>query len=247
MKTYVNTDERERERELLVQEFIPKIKYLASRLSATLPTGLGMDDLISVGVIGLIDAIDKYDASRNARLTTYAEFRIKGAMLDEIRSMQWGSRGMKKRMSDVKKAYSTIEKRLGRHAEEDEVADYLGLSLEEFHKQTSEAGMSVLLNFEDLLPSGGDGDMNVMECISDGKKEGPATAMDLLEVKNILGKQIDNLPEKERMVMTLYYYEEMTMKEIGAVLSLTESRVCQLNAQALLRLRDKVEVLNGEG
>ncbi len=246
MNTLINTVESERD--LLVQEFIPKIKYLASRLSATLPTGLSMDDLISVGVLGLIDAIDKYDASRNARLTTYAEFRIKGAMLDEIRSMQWGSRGMKKRMSDVKKAYSALEKRLGRHAEEDEVADYLGLSLEEFHKQTSEAGMSVLLNFEDLLPSGGDGDMDIMECISDGKKkEGPAAAMDLLEVKSILGKQIDNLPEKERMVMTLYYYEEMTMKEIGAVLSLTESRVCQLNAQALLRLKDKVEILRDVG
>jgi len=228
------------ERELLIQEFIPKIKYLASRLSATLPTGLTMDDLISAGVLGFMDALDKYDASRNARLTTYAEFRIKGAMLDEIRSMQWGSRGMKKKISDVKNAYAELDKRLGRHAEEEEVARYLGLTLEEFHKQMSEAGMAVLLNFEDLLPEG-DNEMDIMECIPGTDNSDPLTDMNFSDLKRVLGREIDSLPEKERLVMTLYYYEEMTMKEIGQVLGLTESRVCQLNAQALMRLRGKMQ------
>lgn len=232
----------EEERELLVQEFVPKIKYLASRLSMALPTGLTADDLISAGVLGLMDAMEKYDAGRNARLTTYAEFRIKGAMLDEIRSMQWGSRGMKKRISDVKKAYGALEKTLGRHAEEEEVAEYLGLTLEEFHKQMSDSSAGVLLNFEDLLPND-DNDMDIMECIPGANNEDPLTAMNLSELKTIMGREIDTLPEKERLVMTLYYYEEMTMKEIGLVLNITESRVCQLNAQALMRLKSKLAEL----
>jgi len=229
-------------RDSLVAEFIPKIKYLASRLSMNLPTGLTTDDLISAGVLGLMDAMEKYDATRNARLTTYAEFRIKGAMLDEIRAMQWGSRGMKKRLGDIKKAYAALEKRHGRAVEDTEVAEYLGLSLEELHKQMGEASTAVLLSFEDLLPSGSQ-DMDIMECITDGKGGGPAADMNLSELKTILGREIDRLPEKERLVMTLYYYEEMTMKEIGQILGITESRVCQLNAQGLMRLRARMEDL----
>jgi len=229
----------ETERESLVQEFIPKIKYLASRLSVNLPTGLTTDDLISAGVLGLMDAMEKYDATRNARLTTYAEFRIKGAMLDEIRSMQWGSRGMKKRLSDIKHAFANLEKRLGRPAEDTEVADYLGLSLEDLHKQMGEASTAVLLSFEDLLPKSS-GDMDIMECIADRSGRGPVTDLNFSELKSRLGAEIDNLPEKEKLVMTFYYYEEMTMKEIGQILGITESRVCQLNAQGLMRLRGRM-------
>jgi RNA polymerase sigma factor for flagellar operon FliA len=229
------TPNSEVERERLIREHAPLVKYIAQRLAMKLPPHIGIDDLISNGVLGLLDAVDKYDPARNVKFSTYAQFRIKGAMLDSLREMDWVPRSARDKGEEIARLYEALERKLGRPATEEEAAEEMGLSVDEFMEMLGGINGAAILSIDDL------------SAFTDGEAAGrqdgvnPQAVLAEKELKEFMGKAIDGLPEKERLVVTLYYYEELTMKEVGAVLNLTESRVCQLHAQAVLRLKGRLK------
>ncbi len=232
----------EEEKEQIIGQFLPRVKYYASRYAFYLPAELSIEDLVSAGIIGLLEAIERYDPSFNASLSTFADFRIRGAIIDEVRSMQWVSKDARKKLDDTRHAYSALEKELNRSASDEEVAERLHISLDELYKTLSTANTMRMINLEDLGITNTEGEtLDILECISDKEGKDILGELNLKELKTTLGSAIDGLPEKERLVMTLYYYEELTMKEIGKVLDISESRVCQLHGKALLKLRSVME------
>lgn len=228
----------EEEKENVIKELLPFIKYTASRLSWRLPPQLTIDDLISTGLMGLLDAFEKYDG--RAKLKTYAEFRIKGAMLDELRAMDWLPRSMKKKISEIKNACSRLEKELGRVPDDEEVAEELEIDLDEYFRTLQDASGSISLRFEDFEDAGSSDSINVLEGIPDQKARTPLAMLEDKDQKMILAGYISELPEREKLLLSLYYWDELTMKEIGKVMNLTEGRVCQLHSQALIRLKSKL-------
>ena len=223
---------REQEYEKWVMEFAPTIRFLAHRLAFRLPPYLDLEDLIHAGVIGLIDAVGKYDPGREARFKTYAEFRIRGAMLDEIRSLDWVPRSVHEKIHLFQNTYEQLSKKLGRVPEEEELAKALSMDGEQYEKFLSQAKGATLLHMEDI----GLADATPFDAI-DPAAEDPFSALLANDTREDLMKAVRHLPEKERLVVSLYYGEELTMKEIGKTLKLTESRVCQLHTQAILRLK----------
>lgn len=227
------------DRERFIKEHAPQVKYIAQRLAAKLPSQVEIDDLISTGIMGLLDAIDKYDPKKGVKFGTYAQFRIKGAMIDSLREMDWVPRSVRDRADEIAKVYSSLEEKFGRPAAEAEVADYLGISVDELMETLGELNGSAILSIEDLSVNQ-DIDGNILDIVADENGIDPQSILGDRELKQVLGKAIDGLSEKERLVVALYYYEELTMKEIGVVLNVTESRVCQLHNQAMLRLKGRL-------
>ncbi len=232
----------EKEKEEIVEKFLPRVKYYASRYGFYLPPELSIEDLVSAGIIGLLEAIERYKPSLNASLSTFADFRIRGAIIDEIRSMQWGSKDARKKLDETKHAYASLEKELNRSASDEEVAERLNISMDDLYKTLSTANTMRMIKLEDLGMTNKEGEsLDILECISDRNDRDIVDELNLKELRSVLGSSIDALPEKERLVLTLYYYEELTMKEIGKVLEISESRVCQLHGKALLKLRSVME------
>lgn len=230
------------ERADLINEFAPLIKYIASRIAMRLPPHIDINDLINAGVIGLIDAIAKFDASKQIKFKTYAEFRIRGAILDELRSMDWVPRSVRQKARKVEDAYAKLEGSLGRPAKDEEVAKELDMDMGNFHKLLSDTASISLLSLDDL----GEDDTepskrNLLEYIMQDEKDWPSHKMGINEIREMVSDTIQSLPEKERMVISLYYYDELTMKEIGHVLKFTESRVSQIHTKSILRLRSKMQ------
>lgn len=232
----------EAERERIIREFAPVIKAMAHRLAFRLPAHLDAQDLVSAGVIGLMDAMTKYDPAREAKFKTYAEFRIRGAMLDEIRAMDWVPRSVHERIAQLQKAQHAAEKRLGRPPTDEDLAQELGLSVEELLDFLTRSQGAVLLSIEDLGVQEPDAPA-IIRSLVDTRHPDPLSMVVSEDIRRTLARAIDELPEKERLVLTLYYYEELTMKEIGGILKVTESRVCQIHAKAILKLKEKVQDL----
>lgn len=226
-----------RQREEIVEKFLPRVKYYACKYAFALPPELSIEDLVSAGIVGLLEAAERFDASQNVTLSTFADFRIRGAIIDEVRAMQWASKDARKRLEEVRAAYDSVEKEFGRPAADEEAAEKLNISLDELYKILSTANTLNMVRL-DSLGIGSDGEhMDILECISREDDKDILDELNLKEVKVALGSAIDQLPEKERLIMTLYYYEELTMKEIGKVLDVSESRVCQLHGKALMKLK----------
>lgn len=228
------------DREIIVNEFLPSIRYHASMLKLRLPPSVEMDDLVSSGVVGLLDALDKYDDSRGIKFKTYAEFRIRGSMLDYLREMDWFPRSARRNAARLQNAYARLEAVLGHPPSEEEVAKGLDLSVEELRKQLAlYSGLNVFSldlpqDDEDSISTG------IQKALGEAARD-EARQEDLLrDLKEVLGKAIDLLPEREKQLIALYYYEELTMKEIGAIFNLGEPRICQIHSQAVLRLRGKL-------
>ncbi len=232
-------------RDKLIQEYAPKIKYMAYRLSYRLQPDIDIDDLISAGIIGLMDAMDKYDPSKETLFKTYAEFRIRGAMLDEIRAMDWVPRSVKEKSGLLYKTISSLEKELGRPPSEEEIAAALKMNINEYQDFLTQARSSSMISIEDLGMNREDSDRDMLETIRDPEKRDPLSLLMTKDRQKTLTSAIDNLPEKERKVVSLYYYNELTMKEIGRILEVTESRVSQLHTQAMIRLKGKLKEKNG--
>lgn len=229
------------DRETLVSEFLPGIRYHASVLKLRLPPNVEMDDLVSSGVVGLLDAADKFDSSRGIRFKTYAEFRIRGAMLDYLREMDWFSRAARQNANRLQNAYSRLESLLARPPEEEEVAKELKISVTELRKQLALfSGLSVF-SLDHTEEEYDGSTANIQRILADAAKNDAEREQLLRDLKEVLAKAIDLLPEREKQLIALYYYEELTMKEIGAIFGLGEPRVCQLHAQATLRLRGKLK------
>ncbi len=234
-------------REEVIIQYSPMIKYVANRIAMRLPPHIEVDDLISVGVLGLMDAITKYDSSRGAKFKTYAEFRVRGAILDELRSMDWVPRSIRQKASKVDKVVQGLQAKLRRTPEDEEVAKEMGLSLDQFHETLNETKSIPIFSLEDLGIAKESGDQqSLLDCLAGKADADPQTQIRLVELKEIIAKAIDALPEKERLMVSLYYYEELTMKEIGAVLDITESRVSQIHSKAVYRLRAKLKAIIAE-
>lgn len=230
-------------KEEIVLEHTPLIRYIVNRIAVRLPSHIDLDDLHNTGVIGLMDAIEKYDPEKNCKFKTYAEFRIKGAILDQLRSLDWVPRSVRQKGRRLERAYGEVEQRLGRSANEDEVADSLGLELDKFHTLINQVKGISLVNLEEIRGTNSDGDRSgtFADIIEDVQSENPFASLKLMETKHVISDTIGSLPEKERLVISLYYYEDLNMKEIGTILGITESRVCQIHTKAVQRLRSKLK------
>ena len=234
-------------REEVIIRYSPMIKYVANRIAMRLPPHIEVDDLISVGVLGLMDAISKYDSSRGAKFKTYAEFRVRGAILDELRAMDWVPRSIRQKASSVDKVVQSLQVKLSRSPEDQEVAKEMGVSLEQFHATLNETKSIPVFSLDDLGIAKDSGEQqSLLDCLAGKADADPQTQIRLIELKEIIAKAIDSLPEKERLMVSLYYYEELTMKEIGAVLEITESRVSQIHSKAVYRLRTKLKAIIAE-
>ena len=231
-------------REEVIIRYSPMIKYVANRIAMRLPPHIEVDDLISVGVLGLMDAITKYDSSRGAKFKTYAEFRVRGAILDELRSLDWVPRSIRQKASAVEKVVRSLESKLRRIPEDEEVAKEMDMSLDQFYRTLDETKSVPVFSLEDLGIAKESGEQqSLLDCLAGKADADPQTQIRLIELKEIIAKAIDTLPEKERLMVSLYYYEELTMKEIGAVLDITESRVSQIHSKAVLHLRTKLKAI----
>jgi RNA polymerase sigma factor for flagellar operon FliA len=225
-------------REELILKYSPLIKYVAGKLAMRLPPNISQDDLISSGVIGLMDAIEKFDSSKKIRFKTYAEFRIRGAILDELRSLDWVPRSIRKKATELEKTYHYLEKVLNRPPKDKEVAEALDISIENFHKLLDKTKNVTFLDIETIrrrMPDNNEEDL--FDLIGNDNEINPFTLLNKTEIKEILTKAINSLPEKEKIVVSLYYYEDLTMREIGEIMGYTESRISQMHTKAMLRLR----------
>ncbi|MGQ9646417.1 MAG: FliA/WhiG family RNA polymerase sigma factor [Thermodesulfobacteriota bacterium] len=230
------------DREKIILQYTPLIKYIAHRLAMRLPAHIIADDLIGAGVIGLIDAINKFDPGRNVEFKTYAEFRIRGAMIDELRALDWVPRSVRQKATKVEQAVLHLERKKGRSVEDEEVASELGLSMEEYYQWMNEIKGISFLDIEFLRPRGRDlSDEDLLNLLTDGKENDPFQLLNLKELKDLLARAIDQLSPQEKLVLSLYYFEDLTLKEIGEVLELTESRICQIHTKGILRLRAKLK------
>lgn len=228
----------EHDRENLITSHLPKVKYIADRMAAKLPPSVERDDLYGAGVIGLIDAVERFDATRGIAFTTFAEMRVRGAILDNLRSLDWASRGTRRKAREVQEAYSQLEQEKGDTATEEEVAEKMGISIAELRETLQDLRG---LNVTDLDEREEETGLTMLETICDPNAS-PLEQYEDSDRRKRLAEAIEKLPERERQVVALYYVEELNMKEIGAVLEITESRVSQLKSQAVVRLRNALSV-----
>ena len=225
-------------REELILKYTYLVKYVAGRLYASYGSNVEFDDLISYGIFGLIDAIDKYDHNRGVKFDTYAQLRIRGAIIDQLREIDWLPRSVRQKSKEIEKAYYEMENKLGRPATDEEMAHSFGLSIEDFQKKIQNITTYSVVSLDDLLEQ----KREVTSREEDNQSETPESVVENTEVKEILIDAIGNLPEKEKKVVSLYYYDELTYKEIGKLLNISESRVSQLHTKAIIRLKNKFKV-----
>ena len=214
-------------RNALAENYLPLVRLVCGRLAMSLPPHLDRDDLLSSGFFGLLDAIDRFDPARNIKFETYAGMRIRGAMLDYLRSKDWIPVSMRQRIRKYEQTVCRLENELGRSATDKELAAALNISIEELHTLINQCNSATVIPLEEYLQT----DTN------DAIDTNPANSTELFELKDTLAKAIDRLPEKERTVVSLYYYEELTLKEISLILHLTEARISQLHTKAIFRMR----------
>lgn len=239
MHPYQAIDTSASEREKLILEHLPQVRLIARKIHERLPESISLDDLISTGTIGLISAIDRFDASHNVKLKTYAEYKIRGAILDSLRGLDWAPRQQRKRSKQIEAAIVALEQRLQRMPVEDEIAHQLGLTIEEYHEWLVDIRGVNLGSFE--TTSSEDDSRDLLKYISDDEEHWPSRIVERSELERLLAEAIDRIPYVEKTVLNLYYHEELTLREISKVVKLHESRVSQLKSQAILRMRAYIE------
>jgi len=228
-------------RDAFIRQYAPLVKYVAGKVAAGMPNTVEFDDLVGFGVFGLLDAIEKFDPDKNVKFKTYAITRIRGAIFDELRSIDWVPRSVRQKTKEIEEAVVSLESKLGRPASDTEIAGALGLSEDELLKTMLKISGTSVLSLNDVWYSGDDSDkISIGESIESPSSLNPDASVERDEVKRVIVQAISELPEKEKKVLVLYYYEDLTLKEIGQVLEVTESRVSQLHTKAILRLRAKL-------
>lgn len=225
----------EQAREQLITEYAYLAKYAVDRLNLSPNGALSYEDLVGHAIVGLIDAIEKFDPERNVKFETYALTRIRGEVIDVIRQLDWTPRSVRRNETQLREAFARLEMELKRPPTDLEVADHLGVDLFELEKMLLDVGQSALLSLDEVISTGGD-----VRTSSEEQDDDPASLAERADQKRLLANAINELPERERTVIALYYYENLTQKEIAAVLEVTESRVCQIHTKAILRLSGKL-------
>jgi RNA polymerase sigma factor for flagellar operon FliA len=236
-------DGDERARERLVLAYAPLVKYVAGRMSSGLPAHVEEADLISYGLLGLISAIERFDPGRDIRFETFAITRVKGSIIDELRSLDWVPRSVRAKAREIERANAKLEHQLHRAPTDREMADALGVTTEEFQESLVKISNSSVVALDELWTvSDSSGDtVSLLDTIQDPEAVDPSREMDLTDMKDRLAEAIARLPEREKLVVALYYYENLTLREIGEVLGVTESRVSQLHTKAVLRLKSRLQ------
>ena len=231
-------------RDQLILKYSPLVRYVAGRVGVGLPPNVEQADLVSYGIFGLIDAIEKFDLDRAIKFETYALSRIRGAIIDELRSMDWIPRSVRSKAREVERTYAELETELHRTPTEPEVAARMGIPLRDLHSIFSQVSYVNVVALDELLGGGGGGEkgegMSLGDTLKDTRAVDPVMAFEGEETKFLLARAIDQLPEREKIVVTLYYYEGLTLSEIGSVLGVTESRICQMHTKAVLQLRGRL-------
>jgi len=229
---------RKKRNDAIIMKYAPLIKYIASRIASRLPMHIEIQDLINSGVLGLMDAIEKFDPGKGVKFETYAEYRIKGSILDSLRAMDWVPRSVRKVATLLENTYADLEKKLGRPALDEEVAEAMDVEVEKLHKIISRVSHVSMVSLE--RDSRHTNQTSLLDRLISPDDASGFDKLDVEELRDVLAASVERLPEKEQTVVSLYYYSEMTMKEIGKVLNLTESRVSQIHTKAVLRLRGKL-------
>jgi len=228
-------------RDRLIVTYAPLVKYVAGRLGSGLPAHVDEGDLVSYGLLGLIGAIERYEPDRDIKFETYAMARIKGAIIDELRALDWVPRSVRSRAREIERAIAELEAKVGRAPTDEEIAAKVGISVEELEDSLTDISRSSIAALDELWSASGEGDqISLLDTIEDTSGPRPADALDETETKELVADAISRLPEREKLVVTLYYYEELTLREIGEVLGVTESRVSQLHTKAVLRLKSRL-------
>ena len=228
-------------RDELVVSHLPLVKFIVDRIASSLPPHLDRDDLRSAAVIGLISAAERFDPTRGVQFKTFAEQRIRGTIMDELRAQDWLTRSLRDKFKRLEREFSALEQRLGRNPSSDEVALAMGLELKDYFRLLEEIHLLSFVSLDDAWHDEDGAPFGLLDVLEDKGIESPQSQLIARQTVERLAEAIDNLPEKERIVITLYYYEELNLKEIGAVLDLTESRISQLHSQAIIRLRGKMK------
>ncbi|KJS54424.1 RNA polymerase sigma70 [Streptomyces rubellomurinus subsp. indigoferus] len=229
-------------REQLILHYSPLVKYVAGRVGVGLPANVEQADFVSSGVFGLIDAIEKFDVDRAIKFETYAISRIRGAIIDELRALDWIPRSVRQKAKAVERTYATLEARLRRTPHDPEVAAEMGIAIEDLHAIFSQLSLANVVALDELLhPVGEGGDrLSLMDTLEDHGADNPVEVAEDRELRRLLAQAVNTLPEREKTVVTLYYYEGLTLAEIGQVLGVTESRVSQIHTKSVLQLRAKL-------
>jgi RNA polymerase sigma factor for flagellar operon FliA len=228
-------------RELFIKQYAPLVKYVAGKVAVGMPHNVEFDDLVEFGVFGLLDAIDKFDPDKNVKFKTYAVTRIRGAIFDELRSIDWVPRSVRQKTREVEEAIGSLEAQLGRTATDQEIANSLGMNENEYLKTMMKISGTSILSLNDVWFSGDENDkVSIGDSIEAPANLNPDVIVEKDEIRRVIVEAINELPDKEKKILVLYYYEDLTLKEIGRVLEVTESRVSQLHTKAILRLRAKL-------
>ena len=228
-------------RDKFVRQYAPLVKYVAGKVAIGMPHNVEFDDLVGFGVFGLFDAIEKFDPEKHVKFKTYAVTRIRGAIFDELRSIDWVPRSVRQKSREVEDAVRRLETNLGKSASDKEIANELGVSLNEFQKLMLKISGTSILSLNDIWYTGEDnGKVSIVDSIESPSSLNPDIIVEKEEIKRVIVQAISELPDKEKKVLVLYYYEDLTLKEIGKVLEVTESRISQLHTKAIMRLRAKL-------
>ncbi len=237
-------EKKTEQRDYFVKQYAPLVKYVAGKVAIGMPYNVEFDDLVGFGVFGLFDAIEKFDPEKHVKFKTYAVTRIRGAIYDELRSIDWVPRSVRQKTREIEEIVYHLEANLGRSASDAEIAEKMGISIEELHKNIHKISTSSILSLNDLWYTGEDNDkVSIVDSIESPQSLNPDNIVEKEEIKKVIVQAINELPDKEKKVLVLYYYEDLTLKEIGKVLDVTESRISQLHTKAILRLRAKLTSL----
>jgi len=228
-------------RDRLIRQYAPLVKYVAGKVAVGMPNNVEFDDLVGYGVFGLFDAVDKFDPKKHVKFKTYAVTRIRGAIFDELRSMDWVPRSVRQKTREIEETIRRLESTLGRSATDQEIAKEMNMSVKEFQKLMMKVSGTSMLSLNDVWYTGDEDDkVTIADSVESPQSMNPDTIVEKSEIKRVIVEAIGELPDKEKKVLVLYYYEDLTLKEIGKVLSVTESRVSQLHTKAIMRLRSKL-------
>jgi RNA polymerase sigma factor FliA len=233
---YANQALDAEEREQLILEHLPQVRLIARRIHDRLPESVSLDDLISTGVIGLIAAIDRFDPAQNVKLKTYAEYKIRGAILDSLRGLDWAPRQQRRRAKQIEAAIGLVEQRLHRTPSEEEIAAELGQTIEEYHNWLVDSRGLTLGSLESVT-NPDEENRSLIKFVADDEEQWPSRVVERQELQHLLAEAIESMPDIEKTVLSLYYHEELTLREISRIVDLHESRISQLKTQAILRLR----------